>query len=326
MKRFVRIVFLYFSFLFVVLICINLLYVSRNYPDRYGVAQYDNIPSEIEVCNLGSSHGVHSYYYEEFEDEYTCFNFALDSQGLSYDERILEEYKDSLKEGCVVIIDISYFQFWGSTDVNSDDFLSYNKRYYRILSPERIIAYDWFTDMIVKRFRCLDTAPGEVIKTILFGCKEKEEVKSYPEVSSVVDTYKLEEDTYLSSRRHIFDNKRDEQGTLIINDAEMDALDEIVKVCHENGFKPVFVTVPYLKEYKNAIREVDSAFLDSFDKMIRKKSKELHVEYWDYSDDIRFCDDYSLFYNGDHMNTTGAEKFTAIVFDEVIEDMIEKSR
>ncbi len=47
-------------------------------------------------------------------------------------------------------------------------------------------------------------------------------------------------------------------------------------------------------------------------------SEELEVDYYDFSKDERFIDDYTLFYNGDHMNSKGARLFTNLFYEEVL--------
>ena len=112
--------------------------------------------------------------------------------------------------------------------------------------------------------------------------------------------------------------KRDDDGNLIFNEEENQALYDMVRICRAHHATPIFVTVPYLKEYTDEIRNEDPDFYDQFYAWIYQLSAELGVEYYDYSLDERFIHDYSLFYNGDHMNSYGAKKFTKILYDEVI--------
>jgi hypothetical protein len=41
------------------------------------------------------------------------------------------------------------------------------------------------------------------------------------------------------------------------------------------------------------------------------------LPYFDYSHDSRFENNFLLFRDGDHLNTAGAEKFTAIVISDL---------
>lgn len=308
MKRFIVKISGYIMIIVVLTLSINAVYKMR-------VQKTALIPDQIDICNFGSSHGVHSYYYEDLESKYTCYNFAMDSQSLSYDERLLDCYKNRLADHAVVIIDISYFACWGIPESKSENFDSKNQRYYSVLSPKYIKEYDWYTDLIVNHLCSLNDGPLKVVKEIL---RPTTQTKSYPDNWDIVDQSKLREDVKAACQRHIFMEKRDDDGNLIFNEEENQALYDMVRICRAHHATPIFVTVPYLKEYTDEIRNEDPDFYDQFYAWIYQLSAELGVEYYDYSLDERFIHDYSLFYNGDHMNSYGAKKFTKILYDEVI--------
>ncbi len=325
MKKFLVKILLYILIVAGITFAVNKIYVEKMFYDSSEVSKFHEVPENIEICNFGSSHGVHSYYYDDLNAEYTCFNFALDSQFLSYDERILEAYKGNLTPNGVAIIDISFFTCWGYPETESDSFESKNKRYYRFLPKPLIKNYDLYTDIIVSKLPSLDVGLSAVASTILKPKNEITEIKSYPDVEAVVDISKLQEDTSLSCQRHIFENKRDVNGELFYNDEEIQALYDIVEICRDINVTPIFVTVPYLREYTETIEREDGDFYDQFYEWIYSTAEDLDVEYYDYSLDERFINDYSLFYNGDHMNSDGARKFTNILYDEVIKDVIKNS-
>ena len=58
--------------------------------------------------------------------------------------------------------------------------------------------------------------------------------------------------------------------------------------------------------------------------MIAKIQEDTGVEYYDYSCDERFADNYSMFMNSDHLNKYGAREFTKIVMEEVVGDRLAK--
>lgn len=283
--------------------------------------KFNYVPKEIDICNLGSSHGVHGYYYADIEDEYSCFNFALDSQLLSYDKRVLDYYQDNLTEGAVVIIDISFFACYGQDETLYDSFESKNKRYYHFLPPYLIKNYDIYTDIMGDKLRSLSAGLSVVVETI-FAPADLSEVKSYPDSLDIVDEKDIDADTKAACQRHIYDGKRDESNSLIYNEEEIQALYDIVNICRKHNATPILVTVPYLKEYTDAIGNADPQFYNEFYKWVSSVVNDLNVEYFDYSLDERFIYDYNLFYNGDHMNSYGARKFTNILFDEVIYDRL----
>jgi len=319
MKRFLVTVFVYLTILGAIIFSINWIYVEKT----HDVNKFDYVPSDIEICNLGSSHGVHSYYYKDIEDQYVCFNFALDSQVLSYDERVLECYQNKLAPGGIVIVDISFFAPWGKPETEDESFESKNQRYYEILPPKLIKEYDLYTDVMVYRFPSLNAGIQQVLSTIISPNNNDASIPlSYPEFNDVVDLSILEEDVTASCKRHIIQNKRNEDGELFINEEEQQALYKIVEICRKQNVTPIFVTCPYLKEYTDEIASKDPDFYEQFYGWINAISNQLGVEYFDYSLDERFIHDYSLFYNGDHMNSLGARKFTDILYEEVIKQRI----
>lgn len=322
MKKFLMKIALFFLVVTVTTVLINSIYVWKIRNDGSEEEKFHNVPNQIQICNFGSSHGVHGYYYEDLENEYVCFNFALDSQTLSYDERVLEAYQDYLSPGGVAIIDISFFACWGYPETENEQFESKNKRYYMFLPANLIKNYDLYTDFMVRKFPAVGDGPLKMVTELQKPVVNKNK-KSYPEaIYKTADTIDIEADTQKSCQRHIFKNKRDENGELIINEEEVKALFNIVEICRNRDVTPIFVTVPYLKEYTDTIGAADKDFYEQFYGWINAVSKELKVDYFDYSLDERFINDYSLFCNGDHMNSYGAKKFTNILYDEVIKDRI----
>ena len=47
----------------------------------------DSAYNDIQICNIGSSHGEYAFYYEDLSENsgYECFNFAMASQTFDYD-------------------------------------------------------------------------------------------------------------------------------------------------------------------------------------------------------------------------------------------------
>ena len=85
-------------------------------------------------------------------------------------------------------------------------------------------------------------------------------------------------------------------------------LDEII----QSFDKVVLVTTPY---YIPSLADLNS--FDWFYKTIELLSDVNNVNYYDYSRDLRFNNE-NYFYNSDHLNTLGREKFTNIFIDEIV--------
>ena len=130
MKKFVIKVAAFLLILCALSVGINAVYMKLDTSDDDYTRKFKDVPDNIKVCNVGSSHGLFGFNYDELE-EYNCFNFSLVSQYPSYDLRLLEAYRDHLADDCIVFIQSSYFCIIGIGEAEYSDFESKNKRYYK---------------------------------------------------------------------------------------------------------------------------------------------------------------------------------------------------
>ncbi len=284
----------------------NAIYVRMDKNDDNHIPKFNMIPQNIQISNIGSSHGLWDFCYDELEKNYTCFNFALNSQTLSYDYRILSEYENKLADGGIMFVPISYFLFYGHSETEDDGFESKNQRYYKILSPKNIKEYELKDDILFHYFPIL-SAQGEIL-TVFLGRSIDTNEEIWHKVASDID---IEADALAAHTRH-FSN--DEYGENI-NWDEIGALYRIIDLCKAKQITPILVTTPYLAEYTNLVYP---EFFENFNNLIHKIQNDTGVAYYDYAKDERFQSDYSLFLNSDHLNKSGALKFVSILRDEVI--------
>lgn len=299
---------------YIVILIILTLGINTYYLLRIGTeSEIDNVPTSIEICNFGSSHGFYGFNYEDAKGKFVCFNFALHSQSLLYDYRILQHYKDRIKNGAVVFITISYFSFFGFPETESDSFLSRNRRYYKFLPSELILAYDWKTNIYINYLPALSpTGLKKILKSILGTKSEK---KQYWERKT--NQSDSEADASKAFGRHIA-KQHDKKGIRMLREESFQSLYDMIKLCREIGAKPILITVPYTQEYTNVIKKNDPEFFSDFYSVIEKIKHNSGIEYYDYAFDERFCRDYNLFINSDHLNREGARKFTDILLREVL--------
>ena len=297
-------------FIVLVLCCtliINTIYVNNaGYGDD--IDKFKAMPDDITICNFGSSHGRYGFNYSDVSDKYNCFNFAMVSQSLSYDDRILNTYKDHLKDNdCKVFITVSYFSLYGKPETEADDFDSKNMRYYAFLPKSEI--KDWnMKSFIIEKYPALtayQALPGKLLKQ-----RGKSEDTYWDGCAADID---IDKDASEACERHLGDDKRDKNGNLIDNKEEKDALIDMISICKSKGDTPILITTPYLEEYNNAIENKYPDFFEKFSKDVQSIAMQNDVEYLDYSHDERFTHDKDVFMNSDHLNRKGAEKFTDIV-------------
>lgn len=316
MKKFVFKTAGYILSLFLAVCLVNEIYVQKDARSN----RFLNVPDNIQICNLGSSHGMYAYNYRQTEDRYTCFNFALVSQSLSYDSRILEAFRNRICKGGVVLIDISYFSPYGLPETEDDSFESKNQRYYAFLPPDKIKNYNIKSEILAGRFRSLSAGPLQIASTILKPSSDDSDKEAYEQRTA--DMIDVRENARAAYKRHCVDGKTDSSENLIKNEEEITALYDIIRTCRGIGAIPVLVTTPYLSEYTDAISEGSPDFFEDFYGWIGSVTRETGVSYFDFSRDERFCKRYDWFMDADHLNTRGAEAFTEIIMKEVVSHYI----
>lgn len=260
---------------------------------------------EINIGNLGSSHGAYDFDYTDLQNiGFVCFNFANTSQSYDYDYAILKEYGQYMVDGSVLLIPVSYFSF-NNEVINDQEAQAMSVRYYHFLSPENIPDYDPYVDLITNRLPILSA--GEEI------------VKLFPDLNTVLtahasnDGIDVEEFARRAQERYSrhFDNKED-----YFLPERIENLYDIINYCKENGIKPVLITTPFSQYYTD---QVSQEFLQEFHDTVTKIASDTGVNYYDYSHDERFAANLEYFSDSDHLNETGALYFTNILWQEVDE-------
>lgn len=287
--------------------CINL---STMKDVKNDSAYIENVPTGIEVCNFGNSHGYYGFDYGEKNE--TCFNFALPSQSLSYDYRIMDSYKENIAPDSTVIICVSYLSFFGPDETSDSEFESMNKRYYHFLDKEHIKEYDFKTKLFVHYLPGVVVSDDSEWLMTLLGRNSEEDMWS-----EVTDAESAAAQAPGRYKKHVAD-RLDENGERIFNEEEIEAVYDMIKLCKEIGARPVLVTPPFLAEYTDEVMKNDPHFLEDFYGVTEEIKNNTGVEYYDYSFDERFVGKYELFMNTDHLNKAGAEYFTDIIWDEAV--------
>lgn len=291
----------------IIILAMNAVYVEMNKGDRYNTKKFSEIPARIQIANIGSSHGENGFAYDDLE-EFHCFNFALSSQRLSYDIRIVENFKENFDDGCVLFIPISYFSLYGKDEVDFADFRSKNKRYYTFLDKQYIKEYNFFDDLCVHRLPVL-SAGLDMVRVFL---GKSQDVWDEEWSKKIEDEASLLKSAQNASGRH-FDPE--EYGGEI-NENEVAALYDIISFCKENDIIPVMITTPYLKEYTELVSD---QFYTEFYSKIEEVQERTGTAYFDYAKDVRFQNEWKLFRDADHLNKEGAIYFTNILKKEVVD-------
>ena len=154
----------------VLAVCITfccLFYLDMMYEQKVSTGMseinvFNFIPENIQLANVGSSHGQCAFNWDALAQErgYETFNFALTSQSFLYDYSLINMHKDDFADGSILFIPVSYFSFnEEATDPADQEAISV--RYYRILSPQYNPDYSLYKDLVTVRFPVLSA--GEEI-------------------------------------------------------------------------------------------------------------------------------------------------------------------
>lgn len=292
----------------------NWLYIKS---DPLEVNKFHNVPDSIYLCNIGASHSLYGFNYEDVSRQYTTFNFGLPAQSHYYDRNILEYYKDNLAKGSIVFITVSYPMLFGLDETHNADFASKNLRYYFFLPKNYIREYNFLTDIkcMLVPFSC-STNFGDILAGILSKDKKSDEWKQgiTPEKASVSAKNAL--------INHTVTNKVDENGKIIHSDEAVRSICDMIVMCKDIGVTPVLVTPPFTNEYNSIIKEKATEFYNEFYKIIKEIQAYTGVSYYNYSEDVRFEDNYDLFLDADHLSKEGARLFTDILIEEIATDLL----
>ena len=302
MKRFFFKGFLLFLAVSVTLLALNFFYVRTTYfSQKDDLSKFSDVPENLEIVNLGSSHGQCAFDYSELPLK--GFNFSLSSQDFFYDLSILSQYQENLVPQAVVLIPVSLFSFGVEREEPDSTFQEINPRYYRFLRNDLIYEFSFKKAL---RYRVLPilSANGNLIRIVWDSSKSNRLAESRNLIASTEweKVGKERAEFHIS----IFDETNFKEN--------QNLLKQIVGFCREAGFHPILITTPLSKWYLDPIpTEIWGRFHD----LVESVSGELDVPYLDYSQDPDFYEEMDLFLDTDHLNLTGRKLFTQKVFHEL---------
>ena len=260
----------------------------------------------IEVLVLGSSQVTYGINPEFFR--LNGFNLSNISQSLYYDTRLTLNYIDKMPKLKYVIISISYFSFGFQTidgieawrdyyysqfwDINFPEIQCYDlKRYSKIFlyTPKMSLSYCkyGFNIHLIENFKpngylWVDTANNKLNISDSLGCQRV-----------------LFHNTYYKDSR-VAENQKD--------------LELLVSELKKRNVIPVLVTLPVFSTYS---KFADKSVLRKNNDYINYICKKYACDYFNYFSDVRFVQ--GDFKDNDHLNFVGAQKFSKIVNDEILE-------
>lgn len=291
----------------VILILLNSRYekvMDDPYSDAHKFDYMDSDYTDIQICNIGSSHGENSFNFEELTKKqgYQCFNFAMASQSYNYDFAVMSMYADNFSDNCIMFIPVSYFSF-NNEVTNDSERESLSTKYYTFLSPKYIPDYDPYVDIVTHHLPVLSA--GEDIVKILPTLS----LKAFA-ADNAPDAEEFKQKASSRYSRHM-DNKEE-----YFLEERINNLYDILQFCKDNGITPILITTPYTSFYSDLFSE---EFKEEFYQIINTISETTQTPYYDYSEDARLFENLEYFADADHLNTEGAAYFMELLKNEIPE-------
>jgi hypothetical protein len=263
----------------------------------------------IEVLTLGPSHmffGTDPKCFSKYG-----FNLAYKAQPLYYDIHITEKYLDKLPRLRMVIVDIGYMSLYYQMGGNNGDAWRrfFYSQFWDVYGPNMsVIDTRRYSKLaLYTPVTCLDY----IKKNFKVDISEKMERNGFVPVN----------DSFNQSLGHPEAVKKFQEWKAMMDSTQFKPicaeLEEFIKRLKEKNIQIVFVTTPVLSEFTGLC---DSNILNSNKNQIQNWCVAYNCQYFNYFTDDRFTK--HDFYNFDHLNVHGAQKFSKIIDSEIIRTIL----
>lgn len=295
----------------VVFIALNVLYKRTNSYNNYiwQIKHIKEITPGIELVNLGSGYSKFGFSYNHLPLK--GFNLGYGPQFFHYTDKFLKQFSRYFSPKCIVIIGLPDLVF-ANTGKN---YIGGNELYYYLLDKKYIDNYSVIKKISTVNFPLLANPFG--IRRIVWDTKKDEtfdlEINPYDREGAISQAKERVNswcrDFKLSDT--ISDNISNELNETF--NQTIIQLENMIKFCLDNDFRPVLVVPPVSKEMGD---NLSNPFLEKVLISNIRKANTHKVPFFDYSRDDRF-QDYQLYVNSDFLNKKGRVLFTNVVLNDL---------
>ncbi|TVZ16948.1 hypothetical protein JM81_3220 [Maribacter sp. MAR_2009_72] len=273
-----------------------------------------NQKDSINVLFLGNSHANYAINPCKI-DSFKTYNLANVSQKIYFDKRLtIKAINEGVSNLEYVFISVDYHSLFTSTQGIRDNWTYYangikykDKDYTKVnLSP-----FLWgYTPKV---------SLSLLTKTISRKIKYREnnvlnfDVEKFVDIKDTLcngfigingtDISSFNDASYLSKARYLGENTETSERKEVIQD-----LMEFIEFLKKQNIKPILFSSPTYSEFN---KYLDTITVKQNLADIHFLSKKYNIPYWRYNDDARFLKED--FYNQDHLNKKGAEKFSKLI-------------
>jgi len=271
----------------------------RNLPNdyRFKREQIESKDTLIKTLILGGSHsfyGINPGFMEK-----TAFNLAYVSQSVYFDDLLFHKYIDSLPELEDVIMMVAYPTLSHRFNEGEEAWRKFNYfRYFDVDPPRNQFYQKYYLELFNIPFK-------ESVRKVYRNIRGKSNITCTE--TGWCFKYKQQESQDL--------DKTGLEAAIRHENSSLDFtwscgyLNDIIELCYRKKIALYLITFPTWEGYRKNLNK------EKFDKMVctctELDEKYHHVKYFNFSEDPRFV--MEDFYDGDHLNDQGAEKFTRII-------------
>lgn len=298
---------IFFSLPIVILLAGIEIYL-RNIPNVYSYKNNYLIKhsSEIEVLYLGNSHIYYGINPEM--SNFRSFNLAHISQSLDLDLALLNNYKESLSNLKCIVIPVDYFSLRSNLGLGVENWRIKNYEIYYKLNTK--LDYSHKFEIFNGKFK-------DHVDRLLLNEQEKN-IKDYNSLGWGTDYVSqgpktLEE---IGAYQALKNTLNYDFNTVNEN---IQILNTFVRLAETEKFEIIFVTCPVYQSYYQHINKAQFTEMETVMHELTKKKQ--HISYYNFFKSSKFNE--HDFYDGDHLNHKGAEKFTHLL-DSIISIKIHK--
>lgn len=310
MNKFLKV--LFFFLVPIAVVSLGLEIYLRNYESDYA-QKVDGLAlkkDSVQVLVLGNSHAFNDVDTSLMDDG--AYNLAGLNQSIYYDKRITLKYLDELPQLEYVLISVDfhslYFSSQGIRDVWS--YYSYGIPYKENTYFKERLSYFWFGYTPRITFSLLKSKVLDKLNKV----EDKGLIDGWEPLSGV-EGGAFNEAT-INARAKYFND-------LVAQSTELESvksdLESFIQTLKKKGIAPILFTSPVRQELYDRLNkdviEKNAAY-------IHQLQRTYDIPYWNLTDTIS---DKNLFYNVDHLNTSGAKQFSKVLNDKIKDFMIEKN-
>lgn len=293
MNQFIKKIILFSAPVIVFIVITELL--LRNIPNDYSYKKnyLDQHSNEIETLFLGSSHAFYAVNPEFVHSN--SFNASHVAQSIDYDIQILKKYVNQSDKLKFIVVPIDYFTFYNrlETGVESWRIKNYNiyygfNRSQNLVDNSEILNGKWSENM-TRILRFLRKKKSEI------GCNQLGwgTSSNSKNAKNIIITGKE------AAKRHA---KKDKsffrENVALVN--------EIIALAKPKKTRVIFYTSPAYKTYTSLLNKEQLQKTIATTEAIA--SSNPNVSYYNFLNDTSFT--VKDFYDADHLNEIGAEKFS----------------